>query len=74
MSIERIMLNLEYGNLTDAKKGAKRIPLYRLTNALVDYGMSYPLALITCGYLKDKITFQDYCTGKQVLNQHKGGE
>jgi hypothetical protein len=61
-AIESIINNLINGNLTDAKKSAKRKPHNQLRQGYQDAtGCSDRTAAAAADYLKDSITFQEYC-------------
>jgi hypothetical protein len=54
--------NFINGNLTDAKRQAKRYSAARITLAFYqDYGFSILKAAITADYLKGQATFQEAC-------------
>lgn len=60
--MEQIFDNLINGNLTAAKKSAKRKTLGILHNfAAVHMGWKHAVALAAAKYLKGKINFQEYC-------------
>jgi hypothetical protein len=59
--MKTIIDNLLNGNLSDAKKGAKRASLQGIIDYLINEGETYNKALLTACYLKGKISFQEYC-------------
>jgi hypothetical protein len=56
-----IINNLINGNLTDAKKGAKKFTLQRILDEAIWMGYTYIQGLMMACYLKEQISFQDYC-------------
>jgi hypothetical protein len=57
--------NLENGNLSDAKRLARRYSVFRLaTYAQLRLGWSCRKALAAACYLKGENTFQAYCDAK----------
>jgi hypothetical protein len=61
-----IISNLINGNLTDAKKAAKRRSFGELRDACRDAGMTEAEAHAAADYLKGVITFQQYCDAPKV--------
>lgn len=60
--LERILVDLENGNLTDAKRQARGVSFYNIMQFARDnLGYSSRLAVNAAGYLKGEITFQHYC-------------
>ncbi len=53
--------NLINGNLTDAKRQAKKYSSWKLLNIAQEMGYSVAQAVAIAGYLKGVISFQDYC-------------
>lgn len=54
--------NFINGNLTDAKKQAKKYSLTRIYNALTDdYGYSRERGLVIAKYLKGRASFEEAC-------------
>lgn len=56
-----VIENLINGNLSDAKKGAKRMSHKALRDAAMDYGHNDVSAAAVADYLKGSITFQQKC-------------
>lgn len=64
-ALAALFANLENGNLTDAKKAAKRHTSFRLSMfARQILGWSFDRATKAAGYLKGEATFQEYCDAK----------
>jgi hypothetical protein len=62
MNANEIIMNLINGNLTDAQEASKKLSLKKLVEAGQEYmGYDYNQALITACYLKQEISFEDYC-------------
>jgi phage terminase large subunit-like protein len=62
MSINTVIDNFINGNLTEAKKGAKRYDGLKIQRTLIDeYGYSQNKAEKTAGYLKGLVSFQTAC-------------
>jgi hypothetical protein len=59
--MQSIFENLINGNLTDAKKKAKRYSLSRLCTFAILLGYSPTKALAASAYLKGNGSFQRYC-------------
>jgi len=53
--------NLINGNLSDAKRQAKRYGFMKIKNACVEYGMTEGKANVTAWYLKGLCSFEEYC-------------
>jgi hypothetical protein len=61
MKIKEVIDNLTNGNLTDAKKGAKKYPLQAIIDHEIWNGNNYNNSLMIAYYLKGMIPFQEYC-------------
>lgn len=59
MSIQDVIENYENGNLTTAKKEAKKFSLSQLKEAAEEFGKSPDVAASIASYLKGHISFQD---------------
>lgn len=60
--------NYVNGNLTDAKRLAKRLSWVRLVNMLVnEYGKTTSAAQVIAGYLKGHCSFQAACDADKSL-------
>jgi hypothetical protein len=69
MNASDTITSLINGNLTYAKMSAKKLSLKQLVQAGEEYfGYNYNQALITACYLKNQISFEDYCNS---LNNKK---
>lgn len=63
--MQTMIENLINGNLTDAKKQAKRFALHKIVDALQnDFGWSLDKAYKAASYLKTGQGFQAYCDAK----------
>jgi hypothetical protein len=63
--------NLINGNLSDARKGAKRYSFSRLTDICMDeYGYGFARAVLTAGYLKGLLSFQEYADKTHQLESN----
>lgn len=69
--IDRVLFDLECGNLTDAQTAAKRYSLSKLQIAFIDRGMPQQLAYARANYLKNCISFQTLCDIEFVLKDDK---
>lgn len=56
-----IIENLINGNLTDAKKLARKHSAQSIIHAAMGYGYNYNESLLMVSFLKGIISFQDYC-------------
>jgi len=64
-SLSRLFANLENGNLTDAKRQAKRYSTFRLSMfARQVLFWEFDRAVKAAAYLKGETTFQDYADAK----------
>lgn len=64
-ALARLFENLENGNLTDARKAARRHTSFRLSMfARQILGWSFERATLAAGYLKGEASFQAYCDAK----------
>ena len=64
-TIFRVFVDLENGNLIDAKARAKRFSQLRLSMYALEYlGYSFALSSTAAAYLKGEGTFQAYCDAK----------
>lgn len=60
--MNKALENLINGNLTDAKRLAKRLELFKLAQFARDnYGWERNHAIMAAAYLKGRATFQAYC-------------
>lgn len=69
--IDRVLLDLDNGNLADAQALAKRYSLSKLQVAFLDRGMSTKLAKARANYLKKIISFQALCDLEEGLKNDK---
>lgn len=59
---DKVFANLENGNLTDAKTGARQFSTFRLSMyARQVLGWSFDKATTAAAYLKGEATFQAFC-------------
>jgi hypothetical protein len=64
MKIQSILENLIFGNITDAKKGAKRVSEKKIADwAIENLGYDCQEGRVTALFLKGKIDYQNYCDG-----------
>lgn len=62
MTAEQVILNLINGNVTDAKRGAKKHSITALkTAATKQCGMPNWRAMLTIEFLKGDLPWQEYC-------------
>ena len=66
-ALDRMLDNLENGNIRDAQSQAKSFSLTSIKNYLVESGKSSRAASNTAEYLKGQIDFQSYCDFKHDL-------
>ena len=64
MKIQSILENLINGNITDAKKAAKRVSEKKITDwAIGNLGYDCQEGRVTALFLKGKMDYQNYCDG-----------
>ena len=59
--VERILQIYIIGNITDAKKQAKRIPMEEIRQAFMEYGYSEVKATLTAAHIKGVDCWQAAC-------------
>jgi uncharacterized protein (UPF0297 family) len=59
--MENMINNLINGNISDAKKQAKRHTLTAIYNYLIETGYDEQRAMVTASFLKNETDFQTYC-------------
>ncbi len=65
--------NLINGNLEDARKGAKRYSPSKLIDICTnEYGWGIARAVVTTGYLKGLLSFQEYADKTHQLENNDG--
>ena len=59
--MEQLIENFRNGNLKDAKRQARRVKIWDLREALVDYGYSERKAVVVSDYLKGRDNWAAVC-------------
>lgn len=59
--MKNMIENYINGNLSTAKKQARRHTMQNIVSALADYGYTRTLAILIAGFLKGAVSFQYVC-------------
>ena len=67
--LETLIDNFANGNLSDAKKQAKRFSAARLREGMIELGWEPNKASLAAIYLKGGMEFQEYCDQEFALRE-----